>query len=730
MKFLLRALTFLTSCCGMSIAAVGDTLNPMSGFVAEGVAGTFNENGQFSFSATTSSRFYDSTKGWVSTGDYTGDSAMCWAHTSANMIQYWQTYYGVFYKGNTILPYGTDYERTISGSFSSKTIADPMRLNVYRTFYNGWRNSGGTIENGTNWYFTWQDAGYFKEYFGAYDYNTHTQPNTSTVTDVTGSGTSGLAEALLPAMGISRQADGSYVQSEAGLIAHINIAYDTTNQAGVATTSNHTLTCYGFTLNEDGSIKSIIYADSDDTTFTQSISDGNKTPGVKQVYVKEVDGKLKMYSDEACTQQWKLNTTNDYYIGAVTQINTPEVLKKMLAEYCDTANETLYWNGQSDTWKAHTSTTEALPNATSGWDVFIDGENIASEHHGFYHCYATDNQNIRFDTHGAGASLGVQRITVEGTVTPGNISVGEGTGIHLQAGIGASIAGDGAVQVETGGSLMSELALGSRAIHLDNGATFSYALATDTELTNTFETEEGATVQFRNSSTDAISYKLSDMRKASAMVDSLSGSSLIIGEAHDSAGTNLDLSQAYYAAADLTVKDLILWGNSSLDTAYTTVVTGEFSARQVLSNDSATYAMRNVSSTASINDTLDLRSASGITLDSSVNMNFNKLYLNTAPTALTLNPLFINPALTEGDSFDFTLFENISELYFGDVQVYEAEWDAATYFRSDFITPHTRLMFDGNNLYLQGLTYTIPEPGSCTLALLALSALVVRRKRV
>ena len=727
MKLLLPVLTLLTTCCGMSMAAVGDSVNPMSGFVAEGVAGTFDENGQFSFSATSSTRFYDSTKGWVSTGDYTGDSAMCWAHTSANMIQYWQSYYGVFYKGDAALPYGTDYERTISGAFSTKTIADPMRLNVYQAFYDGWRNSGGTIENGTNWYFTWQDAGYFKEYFGAYDYKTNTQPNTATITDVTGAGTAGLAAALLSAMGVSRQSDGSYVQSESGLIAHINIAYDTTNQAGIATTSNHTLTCYGFTLNEDGSLKSIIYADSDDTVFTQGLSDNEKKPSVTQVYVKEVDGKLKMYTDAACTQQWKLNTPNDYYIGAVTQINTPEELKKMLIEYSDTANETLYWNGQSDTWKAQSSSTAVLPDASTGWDVLIDGENIAKEHRGYYHSYVTENQNVRFDAHGAN---GAQHITVEGSVSPGSISVGEKASIHLQAGTGAAISGEGAVHVEKGGSLSSELSLGKRTIFVENGAKFTYALSADTPLSNSFETEEGATMQFRNSSTGAITYSLSDVRKASAMVDALSGTSLIIGGEGDSAGTNLDLSQAYYAAANLTLKDLILVGNSSLDTAYTTIVTGEFSARSVLSNTSSSYRLRNAPTAATLNDSLDLRSASGITLDGSVNMNNNRLYLRADATPLTLNPLLINPSVEEGDSFDFTLFENIGALYFGDMQVYEAEWDAATYFRSDFITQHTRLVFNGNSLSLQGLSYTIPEPGSCTLALLALASLALRRRRI
>lgn len=726
MKWYRESMMILSLCSGMAQGAVGDAVNGQAGYVAEGVGGYYYE-GEFSFSATSSTRFYDSTKGWVSTGNYAGDSAMCWAHTSANMIQYWQTYYGVFYKGSSPLPYGTDYTRTISGPFSGTTVADPMRLNVYQAFYDGWRNSGGTIENGTNWYFTWEDAGYFKEYFGGYDYSTNTQPKTATITSV--NDTAGLAAALLPAMGISKQADGSYVQSEAGLIAHINIAYDTTNQAGIATTANHTLTCYGFTLHDDGSIKSILYADSDDSTFTQSISDNNKTPALTQVYVQEVDGKLKMYTDAECTRQWKLNTENDYYIGAVTQINTPEVLKKMLAEYSDSANETLYWNGESDTWKSRNATTNTLPDAATGWDVLIDGESIDRQHHGYYHSYAANNQDVRFDVHATKGSADTQLITIEGTVTPGEISVGGSADIYLQAGSNAAMAGDGSVVVEKGSKLSSELVLGSRSIQVAEGAGFCYALAADTALTNTLTTEQGATIQFRNSSENHITYSVSDMRKASGMVDSLSGGNLIIGGAQDSAGTTLDLGQAYYAY-NLTVQDLILYGPSTLNTAYTTVVTGEFSARQVLGS-TATYSTRSAAATGPImGDALDLRSAGGITLECAVDMNQNTLYLRDTPTALTLNPLFILPALEEGDVFDYTLFQNVGSLYLGNQQVYADEWDAAAYFSSEYITQNTRLVYDGGNVYLQGLSYTtIPEPTSALMGILGAGLLAFRRRR-
>ncbi|MBQ4614910.1 MAG: hypothetical protein IJB31_08305 [Akkermansia sp.] len=727
MKWYKQGIVILGLCGGIAQGAVGDAVNGQAGYVAEGVGGYYYE-GEFSFSATASTRFYDSTKGWVSTGNYAGDSAMCWAHTSANMIQYWQSYYGIFYKGDAPLPYGTDYTRTISGAFSSTTVADPMRLNVYQAFYDGWRNSGGTIENGTNWYFTWADAGYFKEYFGGYDYNTNTQPKTATITAV--NDTAELAEALLPAMGISKQADGSYVQSEAGLIAHINIAYDTTNQAGIATTANHTLTCYGFTLHEDGSIKSILYADSDDVTFTQSISDNNKAPSLTQVYVQEEDGKLKMYSDAECTRQWKLNTENDYYIGAVTQINTPEVLKHMLAEYNDSANETLYWNGLSDTWKAQNATTTALPDESTGWDVLIDGENVTQEHQGYYHRHATANQDVRFDSHAMQGAEEEQSITIEGTVTPGQISVGEGAHIHLQAGNNAAIAGEGAVTVEKNSSLSSEVMLGSRSISVAEEATFTYALSADTALTNTLSTEKGATVQFRNSAESSITYTVSDILQASGMVDAISGASLIIGGEQDSAGTALHLTQAYSAYA-LTVQDLIFFGASSLDTAYTTVVTGEFCARQVLLDSAtATYGARSATVDGpSIGDALDLREATGLTLESTVNMNQNTLYLSNEATPLTLHPLLTYPVLSEGESFDFTLFENVGRLYLGDNQVYAGDWDAAAFFSSDFITQNTRLVYDGSGVYLQGLSYNIPEPAGSLLGILGVSVLALRRRR-
>lgn len=463
----LASLLCLSPC---SFAAVGDTVNPTYGFIAEGVGGYFYD-GSFSLSVTSSTRFYDSTKGWAG-NNYTADSAMCWAHTTANMIQYWQSYYGVFYKGGKALSYGSDYTRDINTGFSTKTITDPMKLNLYQTFYNHFSNSGGTINNGANWYFTYtnDNAGYFSEYFGAYSYPN--QPLTSTITELTSSSSmADFTNALLSSLGVSKQSDGSYKQTESGLIGHINIGYPTTNSAGYATTSNHTLTCYGFTLKEDGTLKSIIYADSDDESFTQSIiSDPGKQPKLTQVYVgKGTDGLIRMYTDEACSEQWTLNTGNDYRIGGITQIKTPEVLKKMLAEYSDTTNEAQVWNGGSTTWSTQTADINELPTESTGWDVYVNGADIAAEHQDYYHTYAIDGRDVEFGSH---AAEGNRTVTINGTVAANNITV-SAVGYEFVAGTNAKIDGAGMLRLTDGASLSTELDLGERAAIIGNGATLT-----------------------------------------------------------------------------------------------------------------------------------------------------------------------------------------------------------------------------------------------------------------
>lgn len=477
MKFS-RCLTIALLCSGSTImAGVGDNLNLANGYVAEGVAATF-VNGVMSFGKTelqASNRFYDSQKGWVADSRY-GDSLMCWAHTASNMIQYWQSYYGVFYRGDTALPYGSDYKRelyNLMNPSNSPVITDPMRLNVMKALKDsGFSNSGNEVASGTNWFFTWVDSqgGYYSDYFGAvHNGQSNAEGQTATITGV--NSVSGLKSALLPALGIT-ETNGSYRQTESGLIAHLNV----TNGS-----NPHTLTCYGLTTHADGSIKSVIIADSDDcllpsyeSTIGSTGTGGTYTPKLSQLYIKtDSDGKLMLYSDESCETPFISGYT--YYVAGVTQINTPDVLKNMLAEYSDTANEAQVWNGSATEWTKQQATTEHLPTATTGWDVQVNGDNIAEEHRGYYHTYATDGRSVLFDDH---AAADKRRISIAGSVSADSIEIAA-TGYEFKDGGNAVLQAGANMTVRCMASLHCEVALHLQDLTLESGA----ELASDQAIT-------------------------------------------------------------------------------------------------------------------------------------------------------------------------------------------------------------------------------------------------------
>ncbi len=730
-------LTALLSILPHLHAAVGDTLDLTQGFVAEGVDATF-ASGVMTFEKTalqTSTRFFDSQKGWVA-GSSDGDSYMCWAHTASNMIQYWQTYYGVFSKKDPVsIPYGSDYKRELYNKmnpYNSPVITDPMRLNVMKALKDsGFSNMGGEVATGTNWFFTWVDSqgGYYSEYFGEiHNGQSNYTGQTATITGINSLST--LKSALLPALGITEN-NGTYTQTESGLISHLNVT-DGSNP--------HTLTCYGLTLNEDGSIKSLIIADSDDCRLrsTEEVigstgADGTYTPKLTQLYIQTAaDGKLVLYSDESCETAFIDGHT--YYVSGITQINTPEVLKNMLAEYSDTDKEALIWNGSKNaTWKTVTSTTEQLPTEATGWDVLVNGDNIEAKHRGYYHSYAEDGRAVVFDTHGMNGSTETQVVTVTGTVTPGTITVKDEGNYHLQAGTGAAIAGSGDVSIESGGKLSSEINFGSRTITAQSGSHFAYAATADMTLNGQISGESGSTIQFRNeSATSGISYSYTNWQLASNTVNSIKGT-LVIGDRQDTMATHVDFSTAYNGY--MNVENLVLNGASSLNTAGTTVVTGTFSSLKTL-QDANTFNLRaatNTTATPIIHDSLDLTQAKALVMETAVSLDeysYNEtLKLSkTNRLALTLDPESFGISATPGEGFYVDLFTHVDSLTLGDNTTYtKGEWDAVDYFTSEYIDASTRLVLADGTVSLVGLT--VPEPATATLSLLALASLAARRRR-
>ena len=705
-------------------AAVGDTLNlvvandySMNGFIADGVKGKngYFYGGEFTSDVRTATRFYDSTKGWAKGYDANNnanDSRMCWAHTASNMIQYWQSYYGVFYKGNYgELPYGSDYTRTLQSSMSggsAVTIDDPMRLNVAHKILNYYQsNTAGVVYGATNYYFTWAEdsGGYFSEYFGAVRPGQANKENqTAIVTEI--SDLNCFTNALLTALGISK--DGSvYTQTEAGLIAHLNIS-DGSN--------SHTLTCYGLTLDESGNIKTIVYADSDDNKLNTVYADG-RVPVLSTAYVVEEDGAVYL-----CNKTWNSETSSfelthiydaAYFVGGVTYINTPEVLQNMLAEYSDVANEAQVWNGNSNEWKAQVATTEELPTESTGWDVLVDGDNIAEEHRDYYHTYSTDGRAVVFGAHGMNGRTSTQTITVSGTVTPGAITVENGGDYHLKAGTEAAITGTGDVAVNNGGKLSSELNFGTRAIKVASGGHFAYAMTADTVLTGQISGETGSIVQFRNGSSThdvTYSYNMSDFRLASIK------GTLVVGDAADTCATNLDFSAVHNGY--LKVENLVLYENSSLDTASSTQVMGTYSSLRGLQS-AATFSVRAAATAPVLNDSLDLTYAHTLVMETATNLNSNKLLLFTS------NSLTLQMELSELE--DNVLFTNVSAVTVDGLDTTDTTWDATTFFSGENMQNYDLVFANGN----VSLVYApmVPEPTTATLSLLALAALTMRRRR-
>ena len=174
-------------------------------------------------------------------------------------------------------------------------------------------------------------------------------------------------------------------------------------------------------------------------------------------------------------------------------------------------------------------------------------------------------------------------------------------------------------------------------------------------------------------------------------------------------GASLDSSVA------LNVNNLKLEGGTTIKSDAAIVVTGDFLA--ALAPQAATFAAvrSTVTPQATVNAPLDLRQADSVTLETSVNMNGNDLYI-ADDFKLVLN-------MVEDEVIP--CFTNIGELYIGDtnsrnIQVYLNGAETPT---EDYL-----LVYD-SALSTLSLMLSIPEPTTATLGLLALAAMAARRRR-
>lgn len=370
---------------------------------------------------TTAYNWYYS--GWES--HLRSDANTCWYQTSANVIQYWQTYYGVFAQNHEQLPYGLTYDRS-----ALNDLGGTQSLEVGMVFYDNIDNRGGFLRAATDYYFSGGDlssiaisysyrgntiinitsvsnykrstiptggsssaGGYFADYFPeALQAGSQLDNLTSLSIDID-QNTSEAGEALLIAMGCTLQPDGTIEREAAGQIAYVSMRS--------ASNEGHAITCYGFELSEDQSIKKISVTNSDDQKY--------------ELFDLYVGQDMKLYTDKSCTTEWEYAELT-WTIESFDFINTPDELIQMYEDYTASEN-TLKWNGHATTWsEQYSNTADELPTASTGWEVYVDSE-TNDNHDGYYNTYYDEQRTVEFGNYGKEQS----HVTVTGTVRAGGM---------------------------------------------------------------------------------------------------------------------------------------------------------------------------------------------------------------------------------------------------------------------------------------------------------------------
>ena len=534
-------------------AAVGDSIDPTRKVIyhVDGVkVSTFYGTGNYSNASVVqaeSTRLYDSNKGGPWTGSYSDgteyDSLMCWTHVATNSIQYWQDVYGVFYKdtGNMSatgsgsareLPNGYCGVENILEFGASADVNNARELYIAETFYKSWKNTGGSFGDAADWFFKadsktnpwdangkWSYAdphpgkdydasfscgtpgGYYSEYFG--DGNSERDAfvtiNAAAQTSAADStfaysDREALKQALLAGLGFTRQADGTYVQTQEGMLAALSL-------------SGHVLNCYGFTTDANGTLDTVLIADGD-----------NGTTRLQELLIKDVNGKLVLYRSNS-SPYIKSST----YIDGVSYINTPEVLQNMLKEY-RSLDEAAVWNGKGTggIWETQVDVVNSvIADETTGWDVLVNGDNIDAKHHDYYHGYALEGRNVLFDDHAAedGDHDAEEKrtVTINGTVSAGHIEVAA-AGYQFKKGTDGAIAAGADMTVRSGASLASEVALALGDLELEQGALLSSSKTITVSGAFLTSLQESASFSLRNAVTPSVSVDADlDLREATSI---------------------------------------------------------------------------------------------------------------------------------------------------------------------------------------------------------------------
>ncbi len=353
----------------------------------------------------------------------TSDSKQCWAYTSANMIQYWQTYYGVFAnkartENRNDPVHGLNYDQQYMTQ-----LAGTQSLKLNKLFYDSFENIGSGNGPGRTfgWYLTKENGwggqkdntsspGYFDQYYESYqDTSTYT-----TTGSLWASSMNVLSDSIKGHFGYTKNADGVWEQTTKGQIIHLELTGS----------GSHAITCYGFETDANGDITAFYIVNSDDTSYN-----------LEKVYTKfnqtsYGEGQITLYYDEACTQSWRGWTVTGW-----SSINTPEVLKSMLAEY---EKGNLTWMGNLSSWTntaAVTADVNELPTDETGWMTYAG---TGTEHAGYYNTYYTTGRGVEFNDAATSGTVNVAEDITVPSMTVNNNSLtyefkGEGQTITVDS---------------------------------------------------------------------------------------------------------------------------------------------------------------------------------------------------------------------------------------------------------------------------------------------------------
>ncbi len=347
-----------------------------------------------------------------------GDPELCWGYAASNIIQYWQSTYGVFYKGEKELAHGYTYDKAnleaLGGTQSLKVgmqyFDNWERQQLVQGEYNGvpydyYEGLPGDLGVGLAWYMDGSipslgsggdrlkegaDAGgYFSTYFSE-------DPSVK----ARGVSSRQNAATCLAAMMGYEKSNGAYTRTVEGHIAGMSIYYP----GG----GGHGLTIYGFEVDGSGNLVSLQIADSDDVLY-----------GLRTLYV---DSSLNLYYDYDSKEGTYSNPYNNTgaYISTFYSIQTSQTLINMRADYDGAAkSRALVWSGGHE-WNTKVyDEAEYLPSSKSPWTVFVNAGNK-----GYYASYFDSGRDVLFDDSASDTEVTLSEDVSVGSMRINNTSKG------------------------------------------------------------------------------------------------------------------------------------------------------------------------------------------------------------------------------------------------------------------------------------------------------------------